>query len=42
MVLRVCRSVLHDEHDAQDAFQVTFLILARRAGSVHRQESVGS
>ncbi len=27
MVLRVCRGVLHDSHDADDAFQATFLIL---------------
>jgi RNA polymerase sigma factor (sigma-70 family) len=42
MVLRVCRSVLCDEHDAQDAFQATFLILVRRAGAVRKRDSVGS
>ena len=34
MVLRVCRAVLRDEHAAQDAFQATFLVLVRRAGSL--------
>src|SRR5207253_2493823 len=34
MVFRVCRSVLRDEHEAQDAFQATFLVLARKAGSL--------
>ena len=34
MVLRTCRAVLRDEHDARDAFQATFLILARRGGSL--------
>ena len=34
MVLNVCRAVLRDRHAAEDAFQATFLILARRAGSL--------
>jgi len=42
MVLRVCRSVLHDWHDAEDAVQAVFLVLANRAGSIRRRESVAS
>ncbi|WP_435008828.1 RNA polymerase sigma factor [Tundrisphaera lichenicola] len=42
MVLRVCRSKLGDDHDAQDAFQATFLILARRAGSIRHRGSAAS
>jgi RNA polymerase sigma factor (sigma-70 family) len=42
MVLAVCQSILHHEQDAQDASQATFLVLARKAGSIRNQESVGS
>ena len=42
MVLRVCRNVLHDPHEAEDAFQVTFLALARKAGSIRKHGSIGS
>jgi RNA polymerase sigma factor (sigma-70 family) len=41
MVLRVCRSVLRDPHEAHDAFQATFLVLVRRAGSLWVRDSLG-
>jgi RNA polymerase sigma factor (sigma-70 family) len=42
MVLSVCQSTLGDWHEAQDAFQATFLVLARNARSVRKGDSVGS
>jgi RNA polymerase sigma factor (sigma-70 family) len=41
MVLGVCRRILVDPHDAQDAFQATFLLLVRKAGSIRIDGSVG-
>jgi hypothetical protein len=42
MVLRVCRRILADTHDAHDAFQATFLVLVRRAGSIRSRDSMAS
>jgi RNA polymerase sigma factor (sigma-70 family) len=41
MVLGVCRRLLHDAHEAEDAFQATFLVLAHKARSIGRPELLG-
>jgi len=41
MVLGVCRRILADPHDVEDAFQATFLVLVRKAGSIRVEGSVG-
>ena len=41
MVLRICRAVLADEHDAQDAFQATFLVLVQKSHAMADCHSIG-
>jgi RNA polymerase sigma factor (sigma-70 family) len=41
MVFRACRAILRDPHAAEDAFQATFLVLARKAGGLWVRGSLG-
>src|SRR3954464_14761166 len=38
MVLGVCRRILRDPRDVEDAFQATFLILVRKASAIRRTD----
>jgi RNA polymerase sigma factor (sigma-70 family) len=42
LLLGVCRRILRNEHDAQDACQATFLVLVRKAPTIRKREALGS
>ena len=41
MVFALCRSLLRDPNDAEDAFQATFVVLARKADSIRNRDTIG-
>jgi RNA polymerase sigma factor (sigma-70 family) len=41
MVLGLCRSLVRDPHEADDAFQATFLVFLRKAESIRRRDTLG-
>lgn len=42
LVLAACRRILDDPNDVDDVFQATFVVLARKAGAIRKQASVGA
>ena len=42
MVMSVCRQVLRDPNDVDDAFQATFLVLCAKAGTLRERELLGN
>jgi RNA polymerase sigma factor (sigma-70 family) len=42
MVLGVCRRLLNNAHDAEDAFQATFLVLIRKAAALRQRPTIGN
>lgn len=42
MILGLCRRLIGDSHLAEDVFQASFLVLARKARSIRRPDSIGA